>query len=594
MTEKMWITDTEPSSRFPVYTRMNAADVLPDPVTPLGASMAWVPNLLPGWAAGYTEAGAFRLSELLADESAVAGFFYGYLYVNQSCVRTVGIRLGLGWEAIDAAFFSGTDAPAHQSRPDDVDESMGAAMGARAVWALSATEYPELEEERAVADAGRAQRPDLAALSPAALVARARSMMPIARYVWRSYTVASNQSAVGPGVISQVLGEAAGGLLTRLIGTAGDVDSAAPAIELWDLSRLVREDQGLTAAFDQGAAGLPERLASGHPHFWARFQNFLRQFGYRGPSEWDLGSPAWETRPELPLALVERLRSRDDDASPRLAAVAAQREAEAAMTEALELLAGNEEAQGTLRAAVGSARRMAAWRERGKSNCIKVLHEARMALMELGDRLVQQGHLTDPAHVFLALEPELDLLVSDPTSVVDTMAERGRAWRDLFELEPPAIIDGSVPLPALSTLPRRHQGAVTPVAPGDVLTGAAASAGTVRGQARVILDAGQVAEFEPGEILVAPQTDPSWAPLFMVAAGVVVDIGALNSHAMIVSRELGIPCVASVTAATRRISTGTWVELDGATGTVTVLAPDQTEQGPQAVPAPAAPEPTPV
>ena len=183
MSDKKWIVDTEPSPRFPVLTRMNAADVLPDPISPLGASMAWIPHILPGWASGYAEAGAFRLSELLTEPSSVAGFFYGYLYVNQSTVRTIGIRLGIGWEAVDAAFFAGTDAPPHRQRPDDVDESMGAAMGARAQWALTAEEYPELEEARSLADAARVQRPALESLTPAALVARARSLMPLQRYL---------------------------------------------------------------------------------------------------------------------------------------------------------------------------------------------------------------------------------------------------------------------------------------------------------------------------------------------------------------------------------------------------------------------------
>jgi phosphohistidine swiveling domain-containing protein len=571
MSDKKWIIDTEPSPRFPVLTRMNAADVLPDPISPLGASMAWTPHIMPGWASGYAEAGAFRLSELLNEPSSVAGFFYGYLYVNQSTVRTIGIRLGIGWEAVDAAFFTGTDAPPHQPRPDDVDESLGAAMGARAQWALTAEDYPELEEARALAEDARVHRPALATLTPAALVARARSMMPIQRYLWITHTVASNQSAVGPGVIAQLLGEAAPALLTRLIGTAGDVDSAAPAIALWDLSRTVRGDAALTAVFDQGADGLAERLAAGHEEFWAQFRAFVRDFGYRGPSEWDLGSHAWESRPELALSLVERLRRRDDDASPRLAAARSERDAAVAMAEAAALLA-DEEQRATLRLAVGSARRIASWRERSKSNCIKVLHEARMALLELGNRLVAQGQLENPAQVFLVLDSELDLLVADPGSVASLLPEREREWRSLFDVEPPGMIDGSAPLPPLSSLPVRGAGQHPPVVAGDVLTGAAASAGRVTGQARVVLSTAEIADFEPGEILVAPQTDPSWAPLFMVAAGVVVDTGALNSHAMIVSRELGIPCVAGLQGATQRIETGTWLEVDGTTGAVRVLA----------------------
>jgi pyruvate,water dikinase len=77
---------------------------------------------------------------------------------------------------------------------------------------------------------------------------------------------------------------------------------------------------------------------------------------------------------------------------------------------------------------------------------------------------------------------------------------------------------------------------------------------------------------EPGDILIAPQTDPSWTPLFVVSGAVVVDVGAPNSHAMIVSRELGIPCVAGVYGATRRIPDGATVEVDGAAGTVTIVA----------------------
>lgn len=580
MTDKMWITDTLPSSRFPVFTRMNAADVLPDPITPLGASMAWIPQILAGWSAGYAEIGAFRLSELLSDESAVAGFFYGYLYVNQSSVRTVGIRLGIGWEAIDNAFFAGADAPAHQPHPDDVDPSLSAAMGERAQWALTATEFPELDEARKIANDSRAQRPALTELSMAALATRARSMMPIQRYMWRTHTVGSNQSAVGPGVITQLLGEAAAGLMSRLIGTAGDVDSAAPAIALWDLSRLVREDAALGATFDQGSDGLAERLAADQPDFWARFGDFLGAYGYRGPSEWDLGSTSWESHPQLALSLIERLRQRDDDASPRLAAARSDRDTEEVTRTALDLLETDEQ-KATLQMAIASARRLAAWRERSKSNSVKVLHEARMALLELGARLVAQGHLRDASQIFLALESELDLLVSDPASITSTLVEREQAWRALFDLEPPLMIDGSVPLAPLASLARRGAGQSTAVVSGEVLRGAAASAGVVRGRARIVLDTANIDSFEPGEILVAPQTDPSWAPLFMVAAGVIVDTGALNSHAMIVSRELGIPCVAGVAGASRRIPDGALVEVDGSTGVVTVLEP-----APEAQPVP--------
>ncbi|NQW71484.1 MAG: hypothetical protein HQ453_02020, partial [Actinobacteria bacterium] len=94
MTEKAWIIDTEPSKRFPVFTRLNAADVMPEPITPLGASMCWKPMVLPGWASGYVQDACFTADEMV-EESAVAGFLYGYLYINQSSVRVLGIRKGM-------------------------------------------------------------------------------------------------------------------------------------------------------------------------------------------------------------------------------------------------------------------------------------------------------------------------------------------------------------------------------------------------------------------------------------------------------------------------------------------------------------------
>jgi pyruvate,water dikinase len=104
------------------------------------------------------------------------------------------------------------------------------------------------------------------------------------------------------------------------------------------------------------------------------------------------------------------------------------------------------------------------------------------------------------------------------------------------------------------------------------LTAIGAAAGRASGRARVITDTSDISSFEPGDVLVAPQTDPSWTPLFVVASAVIVGVGAPNSHAMIVSRELGIPCVAGLEGATQKIPEGATVTVDGSAGTVTIDA----------------------
>jgi pyruvate,water dikinase len=100
-----------------------------------------------------------------------------------------------------------------------------------------------------------------------------------------------------------------------------------------------------------------------------------------------------------------------------------------------------------------------------------------------------------------------------------------------------------------------------------VLAGTPASAGRVSGPARVVLDP-VGARLEPGEVLVAPSTDPGWTPLFLTAGALVMEMGGANSHGAVVAREYGIPAVVGVADATLRIATGARVTVDGAAGLV--------------------------
>jgi rifampicin phosphotransferase len=88
---------------------------------------------------------------------------------------------------------------------------------------------------------------------------------------------------------------------------------------------------------------------------------------------------------------------------------------------------------------------------------------------------------------------------------------------------------------------------------------------------RVLLDPSGGFDLRPGEILVAPFTDPAWTPLFVAAAAVVVETGSLLSHASIVARELGRPSVVAVPGVTRLLRDGQQVEVDGTRGLVRIL-----------------------
>jgi pyruvate,water dikinase len=106
---------------------------------------------------------------------------------------------------------------------------------------------------------------------------------------------------------------------------------------------------------------------------------------------------------------------------------------------------------------------------------------------------------------------------------------------------------------------------------GGGLSGFAASPGVAEGPARVIFSADQIGEVEEGEILVAPLTAPSWAPIFGKIGATVTDIGGMMSHAAIVCREYGLPAVTGTAFGTRQIKTGQRIRVDGSAGTVTIL-----------------------
>ncbi len=304
--------------------------------------------------------------------------------------------------------------------------------------------------------------------------------------------------------------------------------------------------------------------------FLEDFKGFIKDYGSRGPNEWEVMYNTWETRPELALAAIDRMRlaAPEQDPASRNKKMAEDRERIGAEISAM--LAGDPETQGMFNAASHAAVIFQAGRERTKTNNVKLIQEARMAMHLIGRRLVDQG-LADQINDFgLVLKDEMDDWLRDPRPLRAEITRRRDLMKLYSSLQEPFVFWGEQPDP--STWKRKGEEAIEPVSVGDVLAGFPGCPGQVTGVARVILDPIDPTALEPGDILVAPITDPSWTPLFVSAGGVVVDVGAAQSHAMIVSRELGIPCVPSVTNGTRRIPNGATVTVNGDAGTVTIVA----------------------
>jgi len=545
-----WITDWTINPRYPLLTRANAGEVLPDPCSPLGWTLVWEPGCVQGWKdAAELDYGCMDPGELDPVHPEAIGHFGGYLYINASAVRIFGVRgPGLTPEAIDFTYFGEhPDVPAFVQEDWHENPAATARMGAWMTQVLAVTELPELLTDRDLAESMRRTRPDLATLSDAALVERARSLVPEVRQLFRRHLAITAAASVGPGILNAIAGALGDPTLAlKLISAVGDVDSAAASWALWELSRL-----------DPASVPYREALAG-----------FIERFGSRGPNEWDIRSEVWETKPALVEALIAAMRPTGESDAPAARHERNRLVREAATAQVRDSLAGADEpTRVQFEMALRSAHLHLAGRERTKTNVIKVIHEIRMAVRELGRR-----HGYDVGEITMLLEGELDEFVKNPESFRAPLATRREQYLSLFELEPPFIINGTVA--PLSQWARRGRATLVPVAHGEQLLGVPGAPGRATGRARVVTDPGDPRGLEPGEILVAPLTDPAWTPLFVPAAAVVVDVGAQVSHAIIVSRELGIPCVVSVTGASQRIPDGTMVVVDGDSGTVTILPID--------------------
>jgi pyruvate,water dikinase len=221
------------------------------------------------------------------------------------------------------------------------------------------------------------------------------------------------------------------------------------------------------------------------------------------------------------------------------------------------------------------------WRENARFYGVRTFLGGRQVFLEIGRRLQQRGDLQSMEDVFFLTVPEL--LEQDrtrsrsPQSLRDLIREREALWRSQLDREAPLVVrsDGK-------RCAEDPQAAVT----GDRMKGLAASSGRVTGTARIIRDPSQSHRFKPGEILVAPYTEPGWAPLFLLARGLAIELGGFLCHGAIVAREYSIPAVVGLKGATTAIRDGDRITIDGDRGEVILHGrmSDSTANQPRALP----------
>ena len=542
-----WVVDNAPNRRFPVYTRGNVGEVFPTVVTPLTGTL-YVPEAENGFRDAFARFGALRPDDFGNEPMGVLGVFNGYAYLNASFIRVLAVRTpGLTVADMDRQFFGESDAPPYVGQSGDKNMRASLNIGRTLLATLNTKALPELEADKARVARYLASLPtDLTVVDEAKLHDILREFRPRFRTLFAHHILTTFQATIGPGLLAQIcegkLGDAT--LVNKLLAGIGSVESAAPSAAMWDLSRL----------------------PTGSDDFNAAFAQFLVDFGSRGPNEWEGSSATWGTNPDLALAAIDRMRDADNSHAPLAQQARLERERHDTTARVQSQLHGITKLQ--FNRALRSSHVFSQGRERSKTTVIRALHGIRLVQRELAARARARGGPDDLADFWLVTDAEVDGYLRAPADYLSTIADRKQQRDQLNALIPPFVFDGTQPAP--STWARRDVDVAT-ASPGAVLTGIAGCPGVARGRARVVLDPSDPRGLGPGEVLIAPITDPSWTPLFVPAEAVVVEVGAQMSHAVIVSRELGIPAVVSVTGATKALPDGALVEVDGDKGTVTVL-----------------------
>lgn len=286
--------------------------------------------------------------------------------------------------------------------------------------------------------------------------------------------------------------------------------------------------------------------------------DFLKDYGHRAVDEFELAQPRWRedtTYLEQVIASFQQEISGTDEQQNRVSHFARQvGQREAAETELSAILKDKANLQKQIESELDFTRRYMPFRETAKFYLMLGYEQIRRALVELDNRYELEGG------IFYLVPDELERLIGGD-DFKGVIAARRTKRALMLQIEMPDVIFSD----ALEQI-----GASVAIDAAETYTGIGVSAGVSTGKARVLLSPSDVNPSDRDYILVCPSTDPAWTPLFLHAAGLVMERGGILSHGAVVAREYGVPAVVNIPNATQHIVDGQMLQVDGNKGIVSI------------------------
>jgi pyruvate,water dikinase len=348
--------------------------------------------------------------------------------------------------------------------------------------------------------------------------------------------------------------------------------SLASSPELVDLLRTTPDDQVLEAltAVEDG------------PAFRRAFDAFIEVYGHRGGAERDAYHRRWRDAPEHVVQALRLMVELDEDQSPAVHAQRLEARMRATKARCVEQLRGEPDDLGDFEwlarfhaltgAPRGSRADLFEWfvehvqdwyfyRDFERFYNDKNMARNRYHLEAIGRKFLAAGLVLDVEDPFFLGKDEVLAAAAGELSAAQVQT-RVRVRRKVYEKyarqEPPKYVRGWTPFDD------------DVVYAEGALVGIGASTGTVTGRARVCRDLSEIGNVQPGDILVTVATDPGWTTVFSIVSGVVVETGGVVAHAVMISREYGLPCVSNLARACESIPDGARITVNGSTGRVVV------------------------
>ncbi len=350
-------------------------------------------------------------------------------------------------------------------------------------------------------------------------------------------------------------------LVAALLAGATPTVTARQAYALAELARNLRQDRTahdwLTKADRSGdwRSELPED----NP-FRLAFEAFLQCYGHRAVYESYFRQPRWREAPEYLFDNIRGLVQQDVEGLRQQRLENAQ---SALRRIRHQLPAWKVPFVTSLKKA---AVRDSIHREAARSAFVGLMEPQRRILLAIGHLWAARRILDQAEEIFnLTLAEICDAIegVIEPAGLSARISER----RELLARQQSMRAD-QVIMQHYGDHPSEEAIAEPAVSQGNLFHGTAVGTGKASGIVRILNSPLQGTALKPGEVLVAPTTDPSWTPLFLKAQALILETGGYLSHGAIVAREFGIPAVVNLPGILNQLKDGDRVEVDGFLGRV--------------------------